>query len=340
MLTRRCLKVASRPRTALGGAALLMALTVVVMTLLIHHGGGRPVASGANQSVSAAAPAVSPTIPLALPLGSSSLSTEAAQPQAETAADTGPTPVDPTATAPPSTALVVPSSPSADPTEAPAPAAARVAPTDPATDPATDPGVPGTPGAPIGQSLPLGYAGSASQVVTVVAPSPGSTSAIVTAWNRNDDGSWSAAVGPVSADIGSDGIGDPSESVSRTPAGTYALTQAFGSAANPGTRLSYFQTGLQDWWDENPDSPTYNRHVVQVDSPGGASENLYEAGSVYRYAITIDYNTDGVPGAGSAFFLHVTDGSATAGCVAIAQGSLVQILQWIAPGAVIVLGVG
>ena len=54
--------------------------------------------------------------------------------------------------------------------------------------------------------------------------------------------------------------------------------------------------------------------------------------------MVIDYNTPNAPGgvrqgAGSAFFLHVTDGTPTAGCVAIPQSNLVTIMQWLTPGA-------
>jgi L,D-peptidoglycan transpeptidase YkuD (ErfK/YbiS/YcfS/YnhG family) len=38
-------------------------------------------------------------------------------------------------------------------------------------------------------------------------------------------------------------------------------------------------------------------------------------------------------GRGSAFFLHVTDGRATAGCVAISQTRLASIMKWLTPTA-------
>jgi L,D-peptidoglycan transpeptidase YkuD (ErfK/YbiS/YcfS/YnhG family) len=37
-------------------------------------------------------------------------------------------------------------------------------------------------------------------------------------------------------------------------------------------------------------------------------------------------------GAGSAFFLHVTDGAPTAGCVAIPASRLVPLMRWLTPG--------
>lgn len=62
----------------------------------------------------------------------------------------------------------------------------------------------------------------------------------------------------------------------------------------------------------------------------------------YNYFALIDYNVDPVvPGAGSAIFLHVDTGSATAGCVSIPQSSLVSLLDWLNPSSdpMIVIGV-
>ena len=170
-----------------------------------------------------------------------------------------------------------------------------------------------------------------SQLITVNAPTSGSTTATVTAWQRGPDGMWRAAIGPVPARVGSGGIGHASEGSDHTPAGTFALTQAFGRQNNPGTRMPYFRTDAWDWWDENPSSPTYNLHVRQAGSPGGASENLYYSGSVYDYVVNMDYNMARVPGAGSAFFLHVSDGTPTAGCVSVDRSVMVAILRWLDP---------
>ena len=62
--------------------------------------------------------------------------------------------------------------------------------------------------------------------------------------------------------------------------------------------------------------------------PGSPNEHLYYETPYYNYAVVIDYNTRNAPGGvhaggGSAFFLHVTDGAPTAGCVAIPQTNLV-----------------
>lgn len=169
------------------------------------------------------------------------------------------------------------------------------------------------------------------QVVTVAAPAAGASYATLTAWQRNSNGSWTRTVAPIAARVGAAGIGQASEGSKLTPAGTYPLDQAFGRLANPGTRLPYFSTDWLDWWDENPASATYNLHVRRSTSPGGASENLYAAGTAYNLAVNIASNPTRIPGRGSAIFLHVGTGSATAGCVSIDQSSLRTIMRWLDP---------
>jgi len=49
-----------------------------------------------------------------------------------------------------------------------------------------------------------------------------------------------------------------------------------------------------------------------------------------------------VRGAGSAFFLHITNGAPTAGCVATDRAALQSLMRWLQPAAspVIAIGVG
>jgi L,D-peptidoglycan transpeptidase YkuD (ErfK/YbiS/YcfS/YnhG family) len=123
----------------------------------------------------------------------------------------------------------------------------------------------------------------------------------------------------------------------------FTLTQAFGNEPNNGTRLPYFRAGPDDWWDEDPNSAHYNRHVISRHSPGVNSENLYYSGAVYAHAVVINYNVNPVvKGAGSGFFLHVSDGAPTQGCVAIDANQLNVVMRWLRPSMdpVISIGVG
>jgi L,D-peptidoglycan transpeptidase YkuD (ErfK/YbiS/YcfS/YnhG family) len=182
-----------------------------------------------------------------------------------------------------------------------------------------------------------------NQVVTVQASSSSSTTARFDLWTRLSTGGFKHHSGPITAYIGQNGIGATREGLARTPAGVFSLTEAFGNQPTNGTRLPYFQANRADWWNEVSSSPAYNTHVHQTYSPGWPSENLYTAGAVYAHAVVIDYNRFPVrAGAGSGFFLHVTNGHPTAGCVAIAASSLDYVMRWLNPAAhpVISMGVG
>jgi len=181
------------------------------------------------------------------------------------------------------------------------------------------------------------------RVITVQASSASATTARLDLWTASSKGGYWHAAGPVRAYVGELGIGQAHEGVARTPAGVFTLTQAFGNQPNNGTTLPYFQANSMDWWDGESGTPAYNTHVHQAASPGPASENLYYAGFVYSHAVVIDYNRFPVrAGAGSAFFLHVTNNQPTAGCVAVDAHSLDVIMRWLTPAShpVISIGVG
>ena len=193
--------------------------------------------------------------------------------------------------------------------------------------------------------LPLSFStGDATQLVTVVASSTSSTTGTLQAWQRDASG-WHRSGPSVPAWLGSDGLSwHPSESISATPIGSFTLTQAFGHDPNPGTGLPYFQTTPADWW-ISQQGPYYNTHQrcssscpfdTSSDANANPNEHLYYETPYYDYAVVIDYNTSNAPGGvvwpdGSAFFLHVTVGAPTAGCVAIPADQLVRILRWLSP---------
>lgn len=194
-----------------------------------------------------------------------------------------------------------------------------------------------------GQPLPLHFrTHNARRVITVVAHSRSSTTATVRAWRKARGGGWIQSGRAVRANIGSQGMTrHPSESKSATPIGSFTLTHAFGHNRNPGTKLPYLHTNPADWWISQP-GRLYNTHQrCWSNCPftqGAPNEHLYYETPYYNYAVVIDYNTRNSPtgvrqGKGSAFFLHVSVGQPTAGCVAIPQHRLKRIMRWLTPRA-------
>jgi L,D-peptidoglycan transpeptidase YkuD (ErfK/YbiS/YcfS/YnhG family) len=191
----------------------------------------------------------------------------------------------------------------------------------------------------VGTALPLALpTGPATEVITVVAASTTQTTATLQAWRKGPQG-WTRVGPAVPAELGNAGMTEqPSEANSATPMGSFTLTQAFGRDTNPGTALPYLQTDPDDWWISQP-GPLYNTHQrCAADcafTQGAPNEHLYYETPFYDYAVVIDYNTSNagpvVQGAGSAFFLHVSVGVPTAGCVSIDPTDLVRVLQWLRP---------
>ena len=151
---------------------------------------------------------------------------------------------------------------------------------------------------------------------------------------------WQPLQAGIPTHVGSAGMAPQAKSgYPATPMGVFSLPYAFGTAPNPGGGLKYVQVGPDHWWNGDDRSPTFNTMQVckkdQCPFDTSASENLDIP--QYKHAVVMGVNTGRVPGNGSAFFFHATDGGPTEGCVAIDDGTLVQIIRWLRPGAVIAI---
>jgi len=182
--------------------------------------------------------------------------------------------------------------------------------------------------------------GSATQVISVVGV--GGSNAKMDVYERTGAG-WRPVGAGIPAHVGAAGMAPQThDGQMLTPMGVFTLDFAFGTAPNPGGGLQYVQVGPNHWWDGDMKSPTYN--TMQVckkaqcpfdTNPSSGTENLDIP--QYEHAVVMGVNKNKVPGGGAAFFFHATDGGPTEGCVAIDDGTLVQIIRWLRPGAVIAI---
>ena len=142
--------------------------------------------------------------------------------------------------------------------------------------------------------------------------------------------------GPWTARVGYNGVARPGrkrEGDGKTPSGTYGLSFFFGVDPNPGFSFPFRHAYSYDYWDDDPSSPRYNEWVDKRKvNPGARPEPMHQV-PAYDYAAVIAYNTARVPGRGSAIFLHVGTGGATAGCVSLPYAELVKLLHWLKPAA-------
>lgn len=198
---------------------------------------------------------------------------------------------------------------------------------------------------------PASAATTAGQVITVRAASSTSTYALVEAWSKQADGRFKRVAYFPSARVGAQGVGATNETLSRTPAGQFPLSQPFGVKPNPGTHMPYLKVDRNDVWTGSTGSViNQHRRCAPNTCPPeyGAFERLSSYPGPYSYGVFIGYNaaapygTGATPGMGAAFFLHVKNASATGGCVAVSHAQMVWILRWLRPSAnpIISIGVG
>lgn len=169
-----------------------------------------------------------------------------------------------------------------------------------------------------------------NQIVTVVGSG---ASAKVEYWYKSN-GQWKKSF-TTNGFVGSQGIGSASEYVSRTPKGAYSLGFAFGTS-NPGTKKSFRQITKNSYWISNVNDSDYNTWQERKSS-NKADEHLASYPTQYKYGMVINYNTNRTKGAGSAFFLHVSNGRPTAGCVAIPESRMVQLMKALNNNAYIIM---
>jgi len=172
----------------------------------------------------------------------------------------------------------------------------------------------------------------AGQIVTVTNAGSG-TDAVLRAYQKSG-GHWSQVFGPFAVKIGAGGFSHSvSEQTVASPIGFFGLTQAFGNDADPGTKLPYHHVAYGDVWVDQSASPNYNTlQTGDADGSKGTGEKLWQVIPEYNYGAVIDYNRAPITaGAGSAFFVHVTDGKPTAGCVSMPVDRLLPLLRWLDP---------
>jgi D-alanyl-D-alanine dipeptidase len=199
----------------------------------------------------------------------------------------------------------------------------------------------------------------AKQLITAVVDGWDTTRATLRRWRREDAGwepdgePWPGVVGKHGAAWGAGlhGAGAPEgrdgpvkrEGDGKSPAGVFALRGSYGYADAPpaGTRLPY--TALDERWKciDDPASKHYDRILdrTTVEPDWNSAEVMRRTDELYSWVVDVAHNPAHAPGGGSCIFLHVwrSASSGTAGCTAMEQRKLAQLLATLDPSAVFVL---
>jgi L,D-peptidoglycan transpeptidase YkuD (ErfK/YbiS/YcfS/YnhG family) len=165
------------------------------------------------------------------------------------------------------------------------------------------------------------------------------------------DGRWRRNGQRVPATLGAGGVNKEREGDRRSPSGVYALPAAFGYAASapPGVRIPYIPLRAETECVDDPTSPQYNRLVNPSELPEGKTwkssemmrRDIHSGDDLYKLGVLVAYNVSSPtraatgPAAGSCIFLHIWRGPSrpTVGCTAVAERSLVALLEWLDPAA-------
>ena len=197
---------------------------------------------------------------------------------------------------------------------------------------------------------------NATQLIAVVTPDWDATEGTLQRFERHGT-HWHAAAEPVAISIGRTGAAwglglhpaqtdgpQKREGDGRSPAGVFALGDAFGYAASAGTSMPYVAMQASSYCIDVPASPLYNRivdsAVVGKDAVEGSTEpmrlDLHNHGDPrYQQGWVILHNPENVAGAGSCIFAHLwrEPGETTAGCTAMEPTSMQAALAWLKPEA-------
>ncbi|MBN6151319.1 hypothetical protein JR065_13300 [Xanthomonas sp. AmX2] len=196
----------------------------------------------------------------------------------------------------------------------------------------------------------------ARQLVLVIAPDWNSPRGRLQAFERDGDG-WRAHGEGFAVALGRNGSAwgeglHPAQAAApqkregdgRSPAGAFAIGEAFGYAERADTALPYRAMRASSYCIDVPDSPLYNRIVdaeaVGAEAVAGSTEpmrlDLHKEGDGrYREGFVIEHNPRARPGAGSCIFAHLwrAPGEATAGCTAMTPEHMRGLLAWLQPSA-------
>ena len=160
---------------------------------------------------------------------------------------------------------------------------------------------------------------------------------------KDENGKWKQII-TTPGYIGREGLGKMKEGDLKTPAGTYHFNYAFGLEDDPGcTAFRYQKVTEDDYWSgDGREGYRYNQMVSIKDLPDldtASSEHIVDYVGYYQYALNISWNEEGVPGKGTALFLHCLGPMKpyTGGCVAIPEDKMRTVMQNVDKDCVVVI---
>ncbi len=176
-----------------------------------------------------------------------------------------------------------------------------------------------------------------SQLLLAFTNSAGQTRAELFCLEKASD-TWRFAMPPIEAVVGRKGIAEPllkREGDGKSPHGIFPIGNSFGYEVQVDTRMPYKQVSTDDIWVDDPASSEYNRMVKKGATQAKSFEEMKRKDEMYKLGLVVEYNTNPVtPGHGSAIFVHIWKKpfSPTAGCLAMSEEDITNLLKFLDPG--------
>ncbi len=126
-----------------------------------------------------------------------------------------------------------------------------------------------------------------------------------------------------------------------SPAGAFELLNAYGYPPPSQVRIRFPYTPvttdmicIDDVWSEQYNTIVRADEIRSDSQTLPSHEKMLRDDNLYKYTIFVGHNVRNTkPGAGSCIFLHIWDTgeSPTAGCTAMAEENILQLLAWLDP---------
>jgi D-alanyl-D-alanine dipeptidase len=189
------------------------------------------------------------------------------------------------------------------------------------------------------------------QCVVVITDSWTAPDGVAHRFEREDRSGWQRRGGPSPVLVGRAGLawgrGETKtadlagpikhEGDDKAPAGVFQIGTAFGYAQTPvTTKMPYLPVSPNVVAVDDPQSRYYNRLVDKTkirDADWRTAENMILTDNRYKWGIVVMHNVPPTSGAGSCIFLHVWKDrlTATSGCTAMPEESLLNLIGWLDP---------
>lgn len=145
------------------------------------------------------------------------------------------------------------------------------------------------------------------------------------------------AIGDGMQDISINGAPQKKEGDMKSPAGIFFLGPAFGYASQSVVNwmhLPYICASDTLVCIDDPNSASYNELIKSdtAEKDWSSHEEMHRKDQDYKWGLFVQHNHHPVkPGMGSCIFLHVWEdaGKGTAGCTAMEEKNIMQLLHWI-----------